>query len=292
MDKKPVLKPKWGAEKNTKSHGDKSMDNSVIDMILLFAARYDKSERVRLRAKEYLFERHKGMIYQEAHSLSAKTCHMGGAHFEDYISIGHIAAMECYDKVYNPFYKNSQGYSVKLSTFVLGRTKKMMCGLLDEGNFIRCTPQKKGLRSYLQGRYDNDPAKKKNIEEKYKIETEEDLARVKSKHTALLNSTESLDSLVDEESKSSFYEMLPDPRNLNTERVLTKMVIADFVATWTDLQKQIWFKRHDDKMSPENIIEELGITMTDFSREMRNIKKQTSMFREALISEEDRLNKS
>ena len=261
-------------------------NEQLIDMILLYAVRFGKTDKIRDQAKSLLFDRHKTMIYQEAQKLAGVTSLIGGARVEEYQSVGTIIAFESYESKYNPCYISTTGKTIKLSTYVFSCASKAMRSLLDESNVVRCTAQKRALRTYLQGGYDNNPVKKKKVEDTFNLHDEKSISKARAKHAALLYVTESLDVLVDEDNKTSMGELVEDENSCTSNDIIYNLMIQEFLETWTDLQKQIYFKKYNEDMSEKDICKELNIDSRECAKNIRMINKMIKEYRNKIEDEE------
>jgi RNA polymerase sigma factor (sigma-70 family) len=139
-------------------------------------------------ALDELILRHDKMLMRLAWGFVRQHPQIGN--FEDFHQHARVGAMTAYDRFKED---KSAIKGSKLSTFVWRTVENYLKTMVDEDSFVRCPTQMRAMRSYLSGKYDKNPEKKRAFEQKYGLDTPEKIRAVKEKFRLLHEKVTSLD---------------------------------------------------------------------------------------------------
>lgn len=139
-------------------------------------------ESIREPALTELFYRHNAMLAKLAWRFAIRNAHIG--EFDDWLQHARIGAIQAYNR-FNPYKEVAR--SAKLATFVHRTTENSLKSAVDADAPVHCPTHRRGMRSYLSGRYDNDPDKKRTFEQENGLITMDKISEAQDTFKLLVN---------------------------------------------------------------------------------------------------------
>jgi RNA polymerase sigma factor (sigma-70 family) len=128
-----------------------------------------------------LLRRHRNLLRKVAWKMALK--YSRSHTFDDFMQHAYVGAMLAYNRF--DFSKSNEGAN-KLSSFVQLTVEKYLLDAMNRDAFIQCPSHKRAMRSYLSGRYDQQPEKKAAFEAKNGLTTESARAEAREKYRGLM----------------------------------------------------------------------------------------------------------
>ena len=221
------------------------------------------------QALQELFSRHEGMLRQLAQQSHQIHSHL--SEYEDklqYARCGAILAYERFDL------SKAQAAGGRLSTFVRSTVFRHLQSSNDEDAFIVCPPTRRALRNYLNGRYDNNPLKKSEVENKLGVRTEEDTHRLRRDFSTLVSKFHSLEHATSVLSDDTVhFEDVFAGTNLTESDILDKIQIERIISDLTPRQQDVFARYHSGQESVENIAASLGLSTSAIRNDIKAAQK-------------------
>lgn len=189
--------------------------------------------------------------------------------YEDKLQHARYAAMRAYDKF---DIDKARENNSRLYNYVCTCASMYLNTANDADDFIRCPSTQRIIRSYLCGRYDNNPEKKAEVEQRLCLHSQDDKNDLKIKFNSLIAEHISTDIPLDTYSqKVTLSDILLDstPNNIDTQIHLFQLIEC-----LSPIQQQIVKKLFVDEWKMTDVSKLLNIKIHDIRREIRDIKKK------------------
>lgn len=212
-------------------------------------------------ALEKLIECHRPMLIKIANQISSTRNHIGDEKdFLQYAYIGTIYALKRYDP----------RKGTKVSTFIQGTVFKYLLDCADRDSAIACPSQKRSMRAYLSGKYDNNLEKKKNIEEQLGIQDED---YVREQNCLLLPHYVSLDKVITNHDGTTLC-VSDKIRDDSTEEDLISHLQLDMLTQkLNQRQQQVFEYWFNHRMTMDEAAEEIGIGVGEVRQDIKMIRE-------------------
>jgi len=140
----------------------------------------------------------------------------------------------------------------------------------DKDNYIDCPPSRRIIRSYLHGRYDAEPQKKAEIEQRLGLRTQDDQLDLRINYGALVADYISTNTLLDHESKrDTLEETLLDAQSIDIDTMIhLHQLIGRLSKRQQDVVKAVFI----DGWKMHEAAERLGITKDQVRRAVHDIR--------------------
>lgn len=161
-------------ETEAKTQNSRSIEEHAQDLILLRHWRDTQDEDT----LETLLKKHENLNYLIAWRMYTRYPYAGS--LEDFLQHTRLGAITAYKR-----YNFEKGKNIKLSNFVHTTVTLYLIDAMNNDAFVHCPSAKRSMRSYLAGRYDNKPQKKKEFEEANGLDSEEAISKARHKYRGL-----------------------------------------------------------------------------------------------------------
>jgi len=218
-----------------------------------------------------LFSRYERLIHKLANGIYERNPHLGDK--EDFIQTAYIGAQHAFENF--DFSKD-----VKLITYLHKIIYNYILTTIDEGSFIRCPVQCRTARSYLSGKYDDNPSKKHRFEQSRKLFNDELKQKFKNKYGALRS------SILDFESYQISEDSLIDNNYTSQSDIVSSVDMKNRVNLLTDREKMIYNLIFEDD---ESIAHSARVLGTKDSKLRVELNEMLSKLRNTFTLEEQKL---
>lgn len=153
----------------------------ISDFEALEAYRSNPSSHRGEEMLQELLRRHRNLLRKVAWKMALK--YARSHTFDDFMQHAYVGAMMAYNRF---DFAKSNARTNKLSSFVQLTVEKYLLDAMNRDAFIHCPSHQRAMRSYLSGRYDQQPEKKADFEAKNGLTTESARAMAREKYRGLL----------------------------------------------------------------------------------------------------------
>lgn len=160
----------------------------ISDFEALEVYRGNPSSRQGQEMLQELLRRHRNLLRKVAWKMALK--YSRSHTFDDFMQHAYVGAITAYNRF---DFSKSNGGTNKLSSFVQFTVEKYLLDAMNSDAFIQCPNQKRAMRSYLSGKYDQYPERKAAFEAKNGLITESARAEAREKYRGLMPELTSLE---------------------------------------------------------------------------------------------------
>lgn len=198
--------------------------------------------------------------------------------YEDKLQHARYGAMRAYEKF--DIEKAREG-KFHLYNYVCNCVSMYLHTANDENDYINCPPTRRIIRSYLHGRYDLLPKKKKEVENRLGLRTPEDQSRLRADYGALVADYISTDIPIrwKEDSESTLDEILS---RTNDGDINEKIYLSELIGRLTNRQQQVVKTVFIDGYKMHEAAQILNISEDQVRGDVQRIRKNLK----AIIAEE------
>lgn len=187
--------------------------------------------------------------------------------YEDKLQHARYGAMRAYEKFDIERAKESKFH---LYNYVCNCVAMYLNTASDKDNYIDCPPSRRIIRSYLHGRYDAEPQKKAEIEQRLGLRTQDDQLDLRINYGALVADYISTNTLLDNESKrDTLEETLLDAQSIDID---TKIHLHQLIERLSKRQQDVVKAVFIDGWKMHEAAERLGITKDQVRRAVQDIR--------------------
>jgi RNA polymerase sigma factor (sigma-70 family) len=230
----------------------------------------DEPTKIACEARAELLKRHGKILNKLAWNMFSKYGAM--ADIGDFQGYAYMGAMISYDRFNED---KAEQLDTRLSTFVHRTVQRHIQSEIDNGSPIHCPTQRRGMRSYIMGRYDDDPEKKAQFEEENGLTTEDARAAAKAKFGLLKDSIISLETPVSNTNDriTVVGDLVADWYQPSQEDLVSRIDREAAVAGLNSRQREIYSHYFVNDLSMQECAEEMGLTEGQVRGEIRTIRK-------------------
>ena len=165
------------------SDQDAYSEMSELDILKIYRSDPDSARGTRMVRE--LLRRHRGLLRKLAWKMAKS--YPNSNDFDDHMQHAFVGAMIAYGRY--DFSKTE----CKLSYYVHFSVQHYLLDMINYDSFIQCPSHKRALRSYLSGRYDDQPEKKAAFEQKNNLHSDDLVNDARAKYRILSQNMWSID---------------------------------------------------------------------------------------------------
>jgi RNA polymerase sigma factor (sigma-70 family) len=165
------------------SDQDAYSEMSELDILKIYRSDPDSARGARMIRE--LLRRHRGLLRKLAWKMAKS--YPNSNDFDDHMQHACVGAMIAYGRY--DFSKTD----CKLSYYVHFSVQHYLLDMINHDSFIQCPSHKRAMRSYLSGRYDDQPKKKADFEQKHHLHSDDLVNDARAKYRGLSPDMWSLD---------------------------------------------------------------------------------------------------
>lgn len=132
-----------------------------------------------------LLRRHRNLLRKISWKMANR--YSNSNTFDDFMQHAYVGAIIAYNRF------DFSKATCKLTNYVHITVENYLLDAINNDSFIQCPSHKRSMRSYLAGRYDASPEKKRAFEEKNNLRDEADIAAAREKYRGLTPEMMSID---------------------------------------------------------------------------------------------------
>lgn len=231
--------------------------------------------KVKQIACEELLARHNGDLATIAKRIHATYPQV--MDFSDFLGTARQGAMIAYRR-FNPDKQTEKGKKASVFTYTHATVEKYLLSEIDNSVFVKCPSQRRAVRSYLKGRYDDKPEKKLAIEQEYGLDTEEKIEDLKEKFKFLNPTALSLDEKISTGDSEDFGEdfgtLLADDSCDTDENIVCRVDRENLVANFTAAQQMVYKMYFVNQNSVKGIAAKTGMKENKVRADIKEIRSQ------------------
>lgn len=193
--------------------------------------------------------------------------------YEDKLQHARYAAMRAYEKFDIEKAKENKFH---LYNYVCNCVAMYLNTANDKDNYIDCPPSRRLIRNYLHGRYDAEPQKKAEIEQRLGLKTQDDQFELRINYGALVADYVSTSTVLGNESmlgnesnRSTLEDLLFDSQNIDID---TKIHLHQLIERLNKRQQGVVKAVFIDGCKMQEAADRLGITKDQVRRAVQDIR--------------------
>ena len=188
--------------------------------------------------------------------------------YEDKLQHARYGAMRAYEKF---DIERAEENKFHLYNYVCNCVAMYLNTANDKDNYIDCPPSRRLIRNYLHGRYDAEPQKKAEIEQRLGLKTQDDQFELRINYGALAAEWVSTSTVLDNESKrkDTLEDVLFDSHNIDID---TKIHLHQLIERLSKRQQDVVKAVFIDGWKMQEAADRLGITKDQVRRAVQDIR--------------------
>jgi len=239
---------------------------TVGEITVLYEYRRLKQFSTPNTALQGLLKRHDNLL--QIIALKSQKRYTLTSDYDDKLQHARYAAMRAYEKF---DIEKAKENNFRLYNYVCNCAMLYLNTANDKDSYIDCPPSRRIIRNYLHGRYDAEPQKKAEIEQRLGLRNQDDQLELRINYAALVAEYISTNIVLDNDLKrDTLEETLFDSQNINID---TQIHLHQLIGRLNKRQQDVAKAVFIDGWKMHEAADRLGITKDQVRRAVQDIRK-------------------